>query len=586
MSDAIADVPPVPVRMLNEYTYCARLGYLMWVQGEWAESADTLDGQFVHRNVDREDRRAAPAPTAVLDKAKDKEPTKDAEPEVILHARSLRLEDATLGMIAVADIVELEGNVATPVDYKRAKAPDIPEGAWEPDRVQLCGQALLLRAAGYQCDSGIVYYAASKKRVPVVFDDALVARTMSLLAEFRQVAANGKMPLPLVDSPKCPRCSLISICMPDETRILKEIGIEGIAAAFAEEFAPTEENKPATPNGRRTILVPRADARPLHISEPGARLGKTGERLKVELKEKELLTVRLIDVSQVCLYGPVQVSTQALTELIDADIPVCYFSSGGWFRGISTGFSHKNIEIRIRQYAIAADPKQSLVFAKSFVTGKIRNCRTLLRRNLPDESGLVLHQLVELADEADKATSIETLLGYEGMAAKLYFAAFARLMKSEFDFDGRNRRPPTDPVNATLSFLYAMLAKECHIAAQIAGLDPMLGLLHQPRYGRPSLALDLAEEFRPLLADSVALSLLNTGELKAEHFVRRAAACALTATGRRTVVTAWERRLRSEVTHPIFGYSLSYSRVIPVQARLLTRALIGEIPIYPSFKTR
>ena len=131
-----------------------------------------------------------------------------------------------------------------------------------------------------------------------------------------------------------------------------------------------------------------------------------------------------------------------------------------------------------------------------------------------------------------------------------------------------------------------MLAKECHIAAQMAGLDPMLGLLHQPRYGRPSLALDLAEEFRPLLADSVALSLLNTGELKTEHFVRRAAACALTATGRRTVVTAWERRLRSEVKHPIFGYSLSYSRVIPVQARLLTRALIGEIPIYPSFKTR
>jgi CRISPR-associated protein Cas1 len=183
---------------------------------------------------------------------------------------------------------------------------------------------------------------------------------------------------------------------------------------------------------------------------------------------------------------------------------------------------------------------------------------------------------------------MDTLLGIEGMAAKRYFAGYARLFKQErgFTFEGRNRRPPTDPVNAVLSFLYSLLAKELHVATQAAGLDPMLGMLHRPRYGRPSLALDLAEEFRPLLADSTTLLLFNTGEVKASHFITRAGATTMTPDGRRAVLAAWERRLEADVTHPIFGYTLSYRRAISVQARLLGRVLLGEIPEYPAFRTR
>ncbi len=179
-------------------------------------------------------------------------------------------------------------------------------------------------------------------------------------------------------------------------------------------------------------------------------------------------------------------------------------------------------------------------------------------------------------------------MGIEGMAAKRYFAGFAKLLKEErgFRFEGRNRRPPTDPVNATLSFLYAMLAREVTVAALACGLDPYLGFLHQPRYGRPALALDLAEEFRPLLADSTALSLFNTGELKPDDFVCRAGAVALKPPGKKAIIAAWERRLLSEVTHPIFGYTISYRRVVMVQARLLGRVLLGELPAYPAFKTR
>ena len=322
--------------------------------------------------------------------------------------------------------------------------------------------------------------------------------------------------------------------------------------------------------------------------EPGARVGKKADRLVIERKDEKLAEVRIKDVSQVCLYGPVQISTQALGELFDREIPVCYFSTGGWFRGLAGGLPHKNIELRVRQHAAAADPAAALGLARAFVAGKIRNSRTILRRNAATADDALLAALASAADDAGRAGSILSLMGTEGMAAKRYFAGFAGLLKEErgFRFDGRNRRPPTDPVNAVLSFLYAMLARELTVCVTAAGLDPYLGFLHQPRYGRPALALDLAEEFRPLLADSTALSLFNTGELKPADFICRAGAVALTAAGRKAVAGGWERRLNAEVVHPIFRYTLSYRRVLSVQARLLGRVLSGELPEYPAFRTR
>jgi CRISPR-associated protein Cas1 len=400
-------------------------------------------------------------------------------------------------------------------------------------------------------------------------------RTKELIAGCRAMAQGGKMPLPLVDSPKCPRCSLVTICLPDETHLLLQ-------------EAQIQDSLPQKANAPRLLLTPRPESIPLHVTEPGARVGKRGDRLIVELKAEKLAEVRIKDISQVCLYGSIQVSTQVMSELFDRDVPVCYFSSGGWFRGIAHGLPHKNIELRIRQHAAAADPAQALALARQFVAGKIRNCRTLLRRNNEGDGDGILETLAHSVREAERADSIASLMGIEGMAAKRYFASFAKLFKGErgFCFEGRNRRPPVDPTNATMSFLYAMLTRELTVATFACGLDPYLGFLHQPRYGRPALALDLAEEFRPLLADSTALSLLNTGELKPEHFVRRADATALKPTGRKAVIAAWERRLLSDVTHPIFGYTISYRRVLMVQARLLARVLAGELPEYPAFKTR
>ena len=255
---------------------------------------------------------------------------------------------------------------------------------------------------------------------------------------------------------------------------------------------------------------------------------------------------------------------------------------------MTSGLIHKNIELRIRQFAVAADPSESLRIARQLITGKIKNCRTLLRRHLSDAKHPVLKSLAEYARRAQSAESAETLLGLEGMAAKEYFAEYFALLPVHFhaDVNGRNRRPPRDPINAVLSFVYSLLTKELTVACQSVGFDPMLGVFHRPRYGRPSLALDLAEEFRPLIADSVTLMAFNNGEVGPDSFIERAGSVAMTDAGRRSVIAAYERRLESEITHPIFGYKISYRRILEVQARLLARHILGELPEYPIFVTR
>ena len=591
------DVPDlIPARMLNEFAYCPRLCYLEWVQSEWADNLETHQGTFGHRVVDKPSRGSVPEGAEGQELKDESKDGNDSDP---IHARSLTLSAPEEGLIAKLDLLELDGNHATPVDYKRGKAPDIPEGAYEPERVQLCAQGMILRENGYQSDEGVLYFIASRQRVVILFDDELIERTRELVKQMRFTADEGVIPPPLDDSPKCPRCSLVGICMPDELNWLRK----------ADGLVPNDECRQAAPkkidaNGQlafdfdtpapepktpRQLLPTRDNALPLYLQEHGLSLGKTGEQLAVKKKGSLVQKVRLLDVSQVCLFGSIHITEPALRELITRGVPVCHFSYGGWFYGITTGLVHRNIDLRIRQYAVAASTNESLEFARMFVTGKIRNCRTLLRRHLQsDDRDRLLFQLNDLIRKAEHADCVATLLGLEGMAAKSYFGGFAKLLKGStaFDINGRNRRPPRDPTNALLSFVYALLTKELTVAAQSVGFDPMLGFYHRPRYGRPSLALDVCEEFRPLLADSTVLTLINNGEVTESSFISRGGAVALTTAGRRAVMAAFERRLQSEVTHPLFGYRISYRRILEVQMRLLARTVLKELDDYPSFCTR
>lgn len=594
----------LPARMLNEFAYCPRLFFLEWVQGEFEESADTVEGKFQHRRVDTArgtapdaavPHAAAPdagssdgsasggsspitgeahAETGVGTEGGTKTDAAGEEPSdpFLDRATSLMLSAPGAGLIAKMDVVEFETDRCVPIDYKKGRLP--PEGPYEPERVQLCAQGIILRANGYRCDEGCIYYAESRERVNVPFDESLLHRTLELAAQARRTAAEGRIPEPLADSPKCPGCSLVGICLPDETNFL---------SAHRAEVGPDDV---------RRLVPARDDRAPLYVQEQGAFVAKHGDCIQVRLAGDVVAEVREMDLSHINVYGSVQISTQLIQELCRSQIPVCYFSYGGWFNGLTIGLGHKNVELRRRQFALAGDPAASLRASSRFVRGKILNCRTLLRRNLESPPAAMLREMTRLAFTATRAAEIGPLLGLEGAAARLYFGHLGELLrppegeKMAFDFNGRNRRPPKDPVNCLLSFLYAILTKEALLAVQSVGFDPFLGFFHQPRYGRPALALDLMEEFRPLIVDSVVLQLVNTGEIRGRDFISRAGACTLTPSGRKRAIGALERRLEATVTHPLFGYSVSYRRILDIQARLLARWLGGEIPEYPPFRTR
>lgn len=563
----------LPARMINEMAYCPRLFYLEYVQREWAESADTLDGRFVHRRVDRE-QGVMPAADQL-------------DPESRLHSRSITVGSDRLGAIARIDLLETNDGWVVPVDYKRGSAPDHPDGAWEPERVQVCLQGLLLRENGYLCDYGILYFAASQSRITVEFTDALIGRTFDLLDQARRLCQGEQIPPPLRNSNKCPRCSLVGICLPDETNLLHDR-----PDAKAVESEP--DQSPPSPSSEPRRLTPARDDRlAVYVQGQGFSVGLKGEVLEIREKGAAINEARLLETAQLNLYGNVQLSAQALRELASRDVPIIHLSYGGWINAITTPPTHKNIELRRRQFRAADNSDFCLAVARAIVSGKIRNQRTLLRRNSRDLPEGLLHRMAEIRRRSEQATSLEQLLGIEGSAARDYFANFSLMFKANdgagttsFDFETRNRRPPRDPVNALLSFLYSMLVKDLVAALVGVGFDPYLGFYHQPRYGRPALALDLMEEFRPLVADSVAIGLINNGEIRPIDFIFRAGACALTDSGRKRVIEAYERRLDSFVIHPIFGYAVSYRRVFEVQARLLSRLLQGEIPKYPAFCTR
>lgn len=562
--------PPdlIPARMLNEVVYCPRLFFLEHVQGEWDDNADTIHGKRVHRRVDA---RADALPEAAA-----------LPPEGKLHARSVTASSQAEGIIATVDLIEAEAGAVVPVDYKRGAAPDparAPHGAWPADRVQVGAQALALRESGYRCDRAVIYYAASKTRVPVELTEDLIAEVRAAVTQARRITALREAPPPLIGSPKCPRCSLVGICLPDETNALRQ------ALPEPPEDDPVKRERPAV----RPTITPRDEKVPLYVQIQGARIGRSGECLEIRAPDGETSTVRLRETSHVCVFGSVQLTAAALADLCERDIGVSLFSYGGWHYGQVSGFSGKAALLRIAQFEAAASPERRLPLARAFIAGKILNCRTLVRRNAKEPPQEVLLQLRQLATKAMNADAEESLLGIEGTAARLYFEEFGELLRPQgdaFDWNGRNRRPPKDPVNALLSLAYALLCKDVRIALCAAGFDPMIGFYHRPRPGRPALALDLMEEFRPLIADSTVLLALNTEQLQPGHFVRAAGGVALTEAGRREFLAAYERRMTQKITHPLFAYEATYRRVLEIQARLLARALSGELPAYPGFRTR
>lgn len=554
MAESMQDDPPplVPARILNEHVYCPRLAYLEWVDRKFEHNADTAEGTWVHRRVDSARGALPPA-----DELGDNAPV----------TSSVTLASERLGLIAKIDLVEPRGPVLVPIEYKRGSPRSASEPLWPPELVQLCAHVLLLRDAGYAVDHAEVYFAETRTRHVVEIDETLVEQTLAAIRELRANSLRDEAPPPLLDSPKCPRCSLVGLCLPDEVNSLQE-----------------RRERPL-----RRLIASDPPATPLYGTTPGSRITKRSGRVVLLENGAEVATRRLIDVSHIALFGNVDAGAALLRACFDQGVPVLWFTAGGWFSGVASGMLAKNVTLRIRQHRAAAIGAPEL--ASAFVAGKIRNSRTLIRRHGDDSSVSALAQLAALARQAEQERALDSLLGLEGTAARLYFEQFGRLLKGSgplhaFVFENRNRRPPRDRVNALLSFFYALLVKDTAVAAIATGFDPYVGFYHRPRFGRPALALDLAEEFRPLIADSVVLTAINNGELHADDFVERAGAVALTQRGRRKAIETYERRMATELRHPVFGYRTSYRRALEIQARLLAAFLVGDVDAYRPLTTR
>ena len=567
----------LPARMVNEYAYCPRLFFYEWVEGLFEESVDTVEGAIQHARVD----------------AKATELPKAEELPQNIHSRSVTLSSERLRVIAKMDLVEVRDGVVTPVDYKHGHPREGVEGLelWPADRAQLGVQGIVLRENGYRCEEGIAYYRKTGQRVRVRFDEAEIAETEALILEAWGAAEMGEIPPPLVDSPKCPGCSLVGICLPDETwRVMAEEAEEAQQLTLFD----LPRRKPVK-RAVRPMTTARSELRPLYLNTQGVRVGKSGAVLQVKEKDKLLQEVRIGEICQVNLMGNIQITTQAVQVLCAAEVPVCYFSMGGWFYGITLGFNTKNVFLRRSQFRLSEQEPFARKIAQRLVAGKIRNQRTLLQRNHVEPDRKVLAGMKEMAERAEGAASLEQLLGIEGAAARMYFGAVWGMMKPDeeagaeglaFEMNGRNRRPPRDPVNAMLSLGYSLLAKDLTVACYAVGFDPYVGFYHQPRFGRPALALDLMEPFRALIVDSAVLTAVNTGMVTPRDFVRAGGAVAMTASGRKAFFRAYEMRMDTLVTHPLFEYRVSYRRLLEIQTRLLARVLEGEIAEYPVFTTR
>lgn len=317
----------------------------------------------------------------------------------------------------------------------------------------------------------------------------------------------------------------------------------------------------------------------------------------------EVVRVPLAKVEQVMVFGDITLTTPALHALLERRIAVHYLSARGRSYGALTADWGKNSGVRLAQYGLCCDPARSFDAARACISGKLLNARTTLLRyarsrndgeELDDAAQQIRRCLREIEqleppvapDPADRMHGLGPLLGLEGSGSAAYYGVLGGLLKGDWRFPGRVKRPPTDPINAVLSFGYTVLTNQVVSLVHAVGLDPGLGVLHQPGFGKPALALDLVEAFRPIIVDSVVITMVNTGQFSADDFTEELGAYRLTDAARRAFLEKFEARLNEQVRHPLFGYQTSYRRCIELQVRLLAKYAQGEIPKYVPFTVR
>lgn len=478
--------------------------------------------------------------------------------------RNVRLESDFYGISGIIDVVEEKDGSLYPIENKKGPLRENIN-----DDVQICLQALLLEEyLQKDLQRGYVYYVESASRRVVFLSTELRELTIHTIESAHQIIRDNIIPEPVNDR-RCIGCSLAARCLPEESGYLK-----------------TGLKKPTRPMASANL------GRVLLIDTPGAYLSKKEGRIIVTKDKKLLKDVPITTIDQVNLIGPISISTPLMQDLLKRSIPVHFGTTSGKHLGWLNPTLNKNSLLRLAQAKSVDKPDLSLSLAKSFVKGKISNMRTILLRHnrlLKNECITnAIEQIGKLAKKISLAENKQELLGIEGNCTKEYFNVFHLLVKKdeEFFFKGRNRRPPRDPINVMLSYGYTLLSNEIINELLRVGLDPYYGFFHSNIYGRPALALDLMEEFRAIIVDSAVLSAINNGMVDKDDFEFVYDYCQMNEKGRKAFFKAYRNRINEEITHPFFGYKVSYRRIIELQARFLSKVLTGDFEEYQPFLVR
>ena len=550
------EIEPIELRALNELVYCERLYYLMYVQRLFETSVDTLEGKKKH------EKRKENSPKNLLEGAEISNTT--------LYSKCGKL----CGRV---DSIKSEDEQYIPIEDKNGKVPEYPLektlfdvelpkiNVWDNDLAQIAGQMYLLRSNGHECNLGKVYYRASNRLVDVTYESALDTFVTRLINKANELKHYEKMPEPLVDSEKCVKCSLNFICLPDE-----------------QNFIVKKTDEP------RRLYPGRADGGILYVISNGGKVSKEGDNFSIWTPDEGGSRVPVKDVEHICLFGNVQITTQAIREMIRHEGTISYFSASGYLEGMTSGIVTKNISLRQKQFADFNVSDIQLDLSKKIVEAKIENQRTLLRRNGKDDLEEVLKFLKKTSKQIDDTDNLDSLRGFEGIAAQKYWGNFRTMLNdsSEFDITGRNKRPPKDEINAMLSYGYSLLTRDFSAALAAVGFDYMFGFYHAVVAGRPAFSLDMMEPYRPLVVDSTILRLVNEKQISKEDFVVFDGGVYMSQTAKKKLLTAYERRVDEMITHPKFGYRLSYRRMFMLESKLLAKYLTGELPEYLPLTTR
>lgn len=533
---------PLPISLIAHTVFCPRRAWLE-AAGETIPSVAIEAGQAAHARIDAR-----------------------ADPRRMRH-QSVPVHSDELNLVGVCDLALGVGEAVELIEYKSAPLRRRPE-ITHAQRIQLALQRLCLEENGTQVTAQSVYFTTHRKLVPVelLADDFAAAR--EFVAQTRHIISDKSAPAPLVDDPRCNRCSHAGVCLPDEHNYL--VSDEGT-------------------NTRARVSVANPDGQVLHLTTPGARAAIQRGRVKVTRGEDVLGDLPVEMIVGLVVHGNVDLSTALIRELLWRGVSIVWCSGSGRVIGYSSSTRSANGLARQRQRLHSA--QGNLLLAREFVASKIANQATQMRRSARDKHPKSVAALRNAARRALQAESVTELYGIEGDAAALYFSNFPAMMGGGADWFaarwvGREGRLALDPTNVALNFCYGLLLADVVRAVLACGLDPHDGFLHSSSRNKPALGLDLMEQFRPVVADSVVLGTINNGELQPSMFTDALGSTRLRDDGRRVLTAAYERRVQNRFQHPVFDYSVTWRRAMEVQARMVLGVLDGSQPSYVGIRTR